>query len=83
MSSIIRKQILKSELLGKIKESDIDLIEKDIIKQKNPIKQSNVNLLDLIKSFYIQKNIFSYLKKKEYYNYSSTTKNIKIYLNII
>ena len=64
MSSFIRKQILKSELLGKIKESDIDLIEKDIIKQKNPIKQSNVNLLDLIKSFYIQKNIFSYLKKK-------------------
>ena len=79
MSSFIRKQILKSELLGKIKESDIDLIEKDIIKQKNPIKQSNVNLLDLIKSFYIQKNIFSYLKKKrilQLFKYNKKYQNI-------
>ena len=51
-------QALKKELLGNIKDSDIDLIEKNILKQKNPIKESNVNLLDLIKSFYIQKNIF-------------------------
>ena len=65
LSGIIRNKALKSQFLGIIKESDIDLIEKDIIKQqKNPIKESNVNLLDLIKSFYIQKNIFSYLEKK-------------------
>ena len=65
ISGIIRNQALKREFLGKIKESDIDLIEKDIIKQqKDPIKISNVNLLDSIKSFYIQKNIFSYLAKK-------------------
>ena len=56
---------LKKKLLLNIKESDIDLIEKDIITSKNPIKKSNVNLLDLIKSFYITKNIFSYLNQNK------------------
>ena len=66
ISGYINNQLLKSELLSKIKESDIDLIEKDIIKQKHPIKASNVNILDLIKSFYMLKNVFSYLKKKNF-----------------
>ena len=55
----------KKEWLANIKQSDIDLIDKVIITQKNPIKESNVNILDSIKSFYITKNIFSYLKKKK------------------
>ena len=73
----------KKEWLANIKQSDIDLIDKVIITQKNPIKESNVNILDSIKSFYITKNIFSYLKKKKYYKYWNIIKNIKINLNII
>ena len=61
----INNLLLKRQLLGCIKQSDIDLIEKDIIVQKNPIKESNVNLIDLIKSFYITKNIFSYIEKNK------------------
>ena len=57
--------LLKGQLLGCVKQSDIDLIEKDIIAQKNPIKESNVNLIDSIKSFYVKKNIFSYIEKKK------------------